>query len=267
MLLNLLYLGLNVAALGVLMRAKYYRMWGLLVAQLAVTCWQIGAITAIGSTDRTTAIRWWFPGDLLLVVLTAGAVLEVLWRSMRGFPNAHKWGVCAWITISFVFAGMCIRWVLALPVNPDWFEQVKSDRIVWHLCIATAALIAAGIAHTFNRHNDPRFVRFHASIVAVLAIGHVVLSDVSRWSESRMAYRCLEILCCAGWCINASLSGKEALWVAKVECGPLAPAAPMLSPQASEASPQPVRGGFGGRRWAEEAAVLRRGTPVQTSPL
>lgn len=263
MLLSLLYLGANVCALGVLLSAKYYRMWALLCAQLAVTCWQVGVLLLVPVTDRTAAIHWWLPGDAVLVALTSLAVLEVLWRSMQGFPTRHRLEVCGWLTVGFVFAGMSIRWMLPMPVFADWFAQIKSDRTVWNLCIAAAALVAVGFAHTFNRTNDPRFVRFHGLLIAVLAVGHVYLADMTHWSQSRMLYRSLEAACCFGWIINANLLGREE----RGEFGAAARAfgsatARAVNPEAFGYQSQPERGGFGHHRAGARLALSTPSTPA-----
>ena len=236
-------------------------MGAFLVAQVAVTCWQIGILLAIDGTDRTMAIRYWLPGDALLTCLTAAAVLEVLWRSMRGFPAHDKLGTIGGVTAGMLFSGMAIRWWMGLPVYADWFTQVKADRGVWNLCIAATAIVALGIACTFNRANDPRFVRFHATIVGVLAVGHVLLADVTHWSSSRMLYRGLEVACCLGWLINANLSGREAHWVARSgrarSCSNRHRAISGASCVLHHMDfPAPVlRGGFGSRRSAATVAA------------
>lgn len=260
MLLNLLYLALNVCCLGVLVSAKYYRIWGFLCAQLAVTCWQIIVLLFVPVSDRTMAIRYWLTGDIALVVLCGLAVLEVLWRSMRGFPTAHKVGVCIYSCVGMHFAGLSMRWLMGIPTHADWIVQYRSDRMMANLCIATLAIIAAGVAHSFNRDNDPRFVRFHGTIVAVLACGHVLLSDMTHWSEARAAYRMLEVACCFGWMINANLTGKEERLVQRWfslapdrnASAPYRAARPALGD-----SPAPVlRRGFGYHRSAATVPVV-----------
>lgn len=266
MLLSLLYLAVNITCTGVLLSAKYYRMWALLCVQLAVTCWQICVLLFVPVTDRTMAIRYWLPGDIVLVAVTAAAVLEVLWRAMDRFHTRHRVGVCLWILATVAFAIPSIRWLLGLQAHAEWYEQIKADRMIWNLCIAVVALIAAGVAHTFNRTNDPRFVRFHGTLIAGLAVGHVLLADVAHWSQSRTVYRGWELVCCFGWCINANLSGKEALWLAKVE-ERVRPALilPVANLQQPEVCLPPARGGFGGRRWGAGAGVLQPESHAQTS--
>jgi len=264
MLLSLLYLSVNLGCLAVLVSGKYYRMWRFLVAQIAVTCWQVGVLLFVPVSDRAMAIRWWLPGDIVLVGLSALAVLEVLWRSMRGFPDRYRYGVCLSLTAGFVFAGMSIRWLLDLPTYGDWFAQLRADRSVWNLCIAGAALIAVGVANTFNRGNDPRFVRFHGVLVAVLAAGHVLLADMTHWSQSRMLYRSLEAACCFGWMINANLLGQEAQWAGRLAAHARNFAVePAPCPPVLRASPPPERGGFGRRRWVGRHAVEMRSAPSE----
>lgn len=277
MLLSLLYLAANVATLGVLLSAKYYRMWAMLCLQVAVTCWQVAIWLFVPVSDRTMVIKYCLPGDFVLVLVSAAAVLEVLWRSMRGFPTANKIGVCVYSCIAFHFAGISMRWLLGMPRYSDWFVQVKADRAIVNVCIATMAIIAAGIAHTFNRHNDPRYVRFHGTIVAVLACGHVLLSDMSQWSASHTAYRALATACCFGWMINANLLGREWRLANRDESDPVRISivpSPASLPEVAHSRDgvahcpaRPERGGFGSRRrWA--GAALRPAylpeVPVET---
>src|SRR5690242_2617587 len=101
MLTGIMYLGANMLALYVLAKAKYYRLWPLLCAQIAATCWQIGVILVVPLSESTIpadvrrllAIHWWLPGETVLLALTAGAIMEALWRAMAGIPKRHKCGV------------------------------------------------------------------------------------------------------------------------------------------------------------------------------
>ncbi len=260
---SLLYLAANLATLGVLVRSKYYRLWGIFAAQLAVTCWQIGVLAIVGTVDRQAVVSWWLPGDILLVFLCGAAVLEVLWHAMRGFPARNKLMVCGFAVVAMHFAGLSIRWIFHLPTYADWFAQARADRAIANLCIATLAIIAAGIAHSFNRHNDPRFVRLHATLIAVLAVGHVLLSDASRWSESHTAYRALELACCLGWLINANLIAREMHWVGLPVAAREA-VAPAQCVPAVRSSPLPERGGFGGRHWAARSDAWMPQAPSET---
>lgn len=209
MYMSILYLAANVLAFLGLWRAGYYRTWRMLGLQIALTCWQVSVILVVGTTDRTTAIHWWLPGDLLLIGASAGAILEAWWRALDRFPRPHRWGVLLSFGGTAVFTGLCLRWLLPIQRFADWFEQVKADRLVWNLCTATLALGAFGIAMTFNRRNDPRYVRMHTGLLAVLSCGHVLLADLSHWNRSRALYRALEIACLLGWVINATLLRRE----------------------------------------------------------
>ena len=209
MLLGCLYLAANVAALYVLYRLAYGRLWPILLTQISLTCWQTGIILCISPTSRIDAIHWWLPGDAVLLLLSAGAIFEGWWRGMNGFPHRHKVGVCLSLLGGMVFLGLCLRWILIMPQYVDWFEQLKADRLIWNLCAATLAIIAVGVACTLNRAQDPRFVRMHVGLLAVLAGGHVLFADLTHWTHSNALYRGLEVACLLGWIVNASLVRTE----------------------------------------------------------
>lgn len=193
-------------------------MWPFLVAQLGVTCWQICVIAFLPLLDgaaspevqRTLAIRWWLPGEVLLTAVTFCAVLEVLWRSLKNFPVANKVGVLISTASACVFSASCAK-LIGLPQFSDWFLQLRSDRLAGNVCIAALALCSFGIACTFNRRNDPRFVRMHAFLIAVLALSHVLFGGFGSWGAHHALYRQAEVSCLIGWVFNASLLRREML--------------------------------------------------------
>src|ERR1700761_729015 len=106
MILSALYLLVNAVTVVLLLRARYHAVWRLLCAQLSVTCWQITIILCLPLSDRTMAIRYWLPGDLLLMCLSGGAICETLWAALRGIPRAYKWGVLVSLLGGLVFTGL-----------------------------------------------------------------------------------------------------------------------------------------------------------------
>lgn len=212
-----LYLVWNVSVVVLLVRMKYHRSWRWLVGMIAVNCWQIGAILAVPLQDghipvavrRVLAIHWWLPGEALLLALTVAAIIEALWRALKGIPDRHKVGVCLSLAGGLVFVGSASRGLLGILRYSDWYRQLIADRVVVNLCVAAAALIALGLAETFHRHHDPRYVRMHCGLLAVLAGGHVLLGDMLHWQYNNQIYRALESACLLGWMINASLLRRE----------------------------------------------------------
>jgi len=265
MLLSLGYLGVNLVCLLVVTLTQYHRLWRLFTAQMAVTCWQIGVLLFVPITDRTAAIHWWLPGDIALLALTAAAVLEVLWRAMGRFPTPHKVGVLLGFVGGFTFAGMSMRWMLPMATYSDWFAQVKSDRIIVNLCIATCALIATGMMHSLNRGKHLWKIRVHGIIICALACGHVLLSDLTHWTSARMAYRGLEALCCAGW-ITTALWGRRFDWTIPILRDASTSIAPGLIPHLPTwpLSPRISRGGFGSHHAQVRAHALRPAIHAET---
>ena len=256
MLMALGYLGVNLVCLLVVTLTQYHRLWRLFTAQMAVTCWQIGVLLFVPITDRTAAIHWWLPGDIALLALTAAAVLEVLWRAMGRFPTPHKVGVLLGFVGGFTFAGMSMRWMLPMATYSDWFAQVKSDRIIVNLYIATCALIATEMMHSLNRGKRLWKIRLHGALICALACGHVIFADLTHWSSARTAYRLLEVLCCAGWITVALWRRYDWIVPAIPDVSASILLGPGPHPPTLRIAPHTVRAGFGSHHSLARARVL-----------
>ncbi len=220
--LSALYLLANVVVVVLLLRLRYHRSWRFLCAMLAANCWQIVVRLAVPLSDghipvetrRLLAIHWWLPGETILMGLTIAAIIEALWRSLAGIPDRHTVGVVLSLAGGWVFTGSFAGWVLGIPRYSDWYKQLLADQVVVNLCIASAALIAFGLAETFHRRHDPRYVRMHCGLFATLACGHVLLSDMTHWAHNHELFRALECACLFGWLVNADLLRRESAPVA-----------------------------------------------------
>ncbi len=242
----------NVVVVVLLLLLKYHREWQCLLPMLVANCWQIGVILSVPLEDkhipvetrRLLAIHWWMPGEMLLLAFTVAVIVEALWRSLAGIPDRHKVGVCVSLLGGLAFAGTCARWLLKLPRYSDWYMQLISDRVVVNLCIASAALIAFGLAETFHRRHDPRYVRMHCGLFATLACGHVLLSDMTHWAHNHELYRALELACLFGWIVNADLLRRESAQLdAAVPASPSIAKSPVLPLPLPHASSNRSRSG------------------------
>lgn len=252
MLLSVLYLSWNLAVIVLLLRLKYHRSWRFLCAMLAANCWQIGVILAVPLQEghipvairRTLAIHWWLPGEVLLLGLTIAAIGEALWRAMAGIPARHKVGVSLSLAGALTATGLAAEYFLGIPKFGDWYRQAIADRLIVNLCMAAAALIAFGLAETFHRRHDPRFVRMHCGILATLASGHVILSDMAQWQHHNALYRALEAACLFGWIVNADLLRREAAAIdASTPVVRSTPRSPALPPPLPRVEPHPSHSG------------------------
>lgn len=226
-----MYLAVNVAVLVLLIRLKYYRTWRMFTTMQAATCLQIAVRMAVPVADRHAAVLYWLPTEGVLILATLAAVLEILWRSMRGFEATYKWGVCGSLLAAMFFCSHAASRVLGLPHYADWFQElVRVDRVLFNLALATLSNLALGIAGTANRRNCPRFVQLHTLLLTILCAGHVWLADWSTWKISHELFRGLELSCLLGWLINASLLRDEDHYERRVAKRDVPPTAPSFAP-------------------------------------
>lgn len=204
-----IYLAVNVLALLVLVVMRYYRAWPLFVAFQASNCLQILALLCIDPTDRYQAIHYWGPAGALWMLATLGAAYEVLWRSMRGMPAQHKWGVSLSLAGALGISAHMV-WYSFLDHYTDWWlEVIRTDRVAFQLSVATLALFGWGILHTVNRTSCPRYFQLHGAVFGILTSGQVYFGDFSRWQHAHALYRGLELACMLGAIVNADLLRRQ----------------------------------------------------------
>ena len=195
MLLSILYLLVNVLCLLAVAWRKYWRLWPAWCLMQALVCWQAYVRIAIPKDDRAVWMTRWAPGEYWLLAIAGIAVMESLWRSLEDWHWRNA--ICAG-TAGF------ISWVafrLVYEPSGDWYEVFLARRVALNLDMAILAFIAALSALCWA-HRWPRVDRMHACLLAVLMIGHVVISDWSIWGQSALKYRWLEMTVCGGWLLN-----------------------------------------------------------------
>ncbi len=210
MVLDGLYLAVNVAVLVLLARWKYYREFPLFVAFQGFACLEIASRLPVpgGLAGEHTATYVWFPCAILLMVGSVGAAMELLWKAMHAMPREYKMAVVAGVGVVLYSFPPVLRIKLHLPSYSNWFEDfVRADLTVFYLCVMMLVATTFGIICTVKliRQACPRYVRFHGLLLTILLACFVYLTDFSTWHRSRELWMAVKFGMCCGFIANASL--------------------------------------------------------------
>lgn len=191
-----MYLAVNLTCLIVLVRRQYTRIWPAFVLFQSLTCWQ-ATVRLFVNSPRSWQFAW-APGEMVLLAVTIAAVGEVLWKSLKQI------GPYRLPTFASLLVGCYCLAAWAVDLQPgSWYAQFLIIRTQIFLAMAMFSFFGFWAALWFNPR-WPRVGRMHACMVAVLMAAHVVIVDWSRWQWSNLEYRAVQMLCCAGWIINAN---------------------------------------------------------------
>ena len=198
------YLAANLLLLGILLRRGYHRLWQWGASAVLVGCWQIAVSAFVPLVDRSANVRWWMPGEIALLIVSSGAVIESLWMALPPFPRRYRTMIVAGLTVSIFSAVAGLR-----VLSDDWYDQFLADRKLLWLALAVLAMATLAIG-SLRMRDWPRVARMHSAVWAILASSHVLFGDfVSKWRWANSNFRVLEVLCLIGWSVNAGFLVRE----------------------------------------------------------
>lgn len=210
--MGILFLSITLACLIVLIWRKYWRLFPCFVLAQAATVWQAGARLFVITSDRTSWMHIWVPGERILLLATGVALLEAVWRSVE---QMSKWPRVATYLGLIVFASFT-AFAVHTDVSGDWYDRFWNTRtwIFLGFGIFACAGVLVGLLIT---RVWPRAASMHMGLYSALMVGHVSFVQSAFFTWANTHYRFLAMACCVGWVINSGFLKNELGQVARAQ--------------------------------------------------
>jgi hypothetical protein len=220
MVLGITYLSVNLITLGILAWRRYWQYYPIFCVALATTCWQAGARLFVitdpipgiskelwAQLSRDSWMHRWAPGEYLLLIATGMALLEGVWRSVERLTPF--WREITVGSLALMAGGVAVAVHTAFH-GGDWYDQLLFVRVWAFVAFLVFAIAAWGVGYTMNRNREwPRAARMHLTLYTCLMVALCWFNDWTAWRLSGTCFRLSEMVCCAGWVMNAEFRVKD----------------------------------------------------------
>jgi len=203
MLFTWLYLCANLLALAIVLYRRYYQFCPVWCGMQALTAWQIYARMHVSVPDKASWIHWWVPGEVLLLAVTAAAVIEALWHSLRDW-RGRKWIAGGMTILAAWITSVCVD----APSSGDWYARFLVFRVNLYLMLAILSFATVWFG-TFHARKWARVDRMHSGLISGLMIAHVVIVDWLNWQNSGLQWRLFQTVACGGFVLNSYFLNRE----------------------------------------------------------
>ncbi len=221
LLFGIIFVAVNVLTLSLLLWRRYYQYYPLFCVALAATCWQAVArmfvvtawpIPGVSAEQwvqisRASWMRFWAPGEYVLLAATAAALIEAVWRSVERLKMGWREMAVGCAALASAGVAMAVHTTFQ---GGNWYDVLVFARVWIMIAFMVFSALAIGIGYSANRKREwPRTARMHLWLYAALMAWMCLFSGWIKWDHNSLAYRVAESLCCVGWVMNADFRVKD----------------------------------------------------------